>query len=1142
MASRSSQAILAHVHRVAGSCARSEQTDVQLLSHFIESGNEAAFTAMIERHGPMVRDLCRRLLRQESDADDVFQATFLVLLRKAPSIRKYTSLGSWLYGVAYRLACKANRRIARETERENVAVMEHQHDPSIEASWREMWTILDEELSRLSDAYRPALVLCYLQGRTHDEAARQLGWSVRTLRRKLDRGRELLRLRLSRRGVVFPAVLLAAGLCNRAARASISARLLYATARMRCSVAAGNSAGAGGASAKAIGLANGLLQTMAWAPFKLAFGLCLVFTTVLMGTGILALQPFAPQPLPQIPDNADPAVRVRELDHLVETKQQRVDQYGDPLPDGALARLGTTRFRHPHFVTGVAFAPDGKTLASTCCDGAVRLWESNTGKEFRRFTRTPNPILGQGEVTFNGAAITRDGTLLVAIENLDTAHVWDLASGKEVRQLKGRYAFGMALSPDDRTLAIGESGELAGRQVSLWDLATGRLLRVFGARGRPVSALAFSPDGKVLATGESAAVGVQPNQPEFSLSSIRCWDVATGQRLRELKGHTGGVTAVSYSADGTKLLSASHDATLRSWDVATGLEGRSIQVVDNMAGPFFSDDQVKGVNYGGILSAVYSPDGKWIASGSHDGTVHLWDAVTGAELHTLHGHGRGVTTLAFSPDGKRLASGSWDLTIRVWDPLRGKPLQPWQGHDGTVRNLALSPDGRLAAVACEDRTVRVWSLATNQQIHTLRGHTDFVYAVAFASDSRTIFSGSADGTVRIWDCDRGQEARRFSGNGKPIMSLALAEPLGLLATAELHGALHFWDIVSGEQFREVRGMGQGSALQMPSDGKTLATATNKAVYILDTRTGKELRRFEAGVWQHFALSPDGQTLATQRMSEHTIHFWNVATGKEFRTLGDQHWSAGFAGARPFVFSQDARLLARPAENKTIELWEVQTGKVRRRFQGHEGRMGPFACAFSADGKLLVSGGDDTTVLVWDVTRRQETRPERLAERDLQDLWRDLGDVDGEKTDRAIWTLVVLPDQSVPFLDSVLSPTRSIDAKRIQELVADLDSPVFAKRDHATRELDRYGEAVLPALNSALAQSASPELHRRAEPLLNRQRPPSPDQWPALRAVEVLERIGTPAAQRLLEKLAHGAPEALLTKDAASSLGRLRTGH
>jgi hypothetical protein len=332
-------------------------------------------------------------------------------------------------------------------------------------------------------------------------------------------------------------------------------------------------------------------------------------------------------------------------------------------------------------------------------------------------------------------------------------------------------------------------------------------------------------------------------------------------------------------------------------------------------------------------------------------------------------------------------------------------------------------------------------------------------------------------------------------------------------------------------------------LQLSSDGSILAAADQSAVHLLDPATGKELRRFDAS-WPRFALSPDGRMLAIQGDRETQLRIASVATGEEISTLADQDWSPWFAGVARHVFSPDGRLVAEVGKNRTIEFWEVLSGKLRRRFRGHQDQAVIMPLIFTPDGKTLLSGSEDTTVMLWDVARRLEERPDRLSETELKEAWRDLAGDDAEKADRAIWTLAVKEGQSLPLLREHLRPVRAAEPERLTRLIADLDNDEFAVRDRATQELERLGEQAAAGLRLALTQAPSAEARRRVEHLVDRVRglPSGPDLLRTVRAVEVVEHVGTPQARELLETLAGGTPEARLTQEAKASLERLSRRH
>jgi serpin B len=256
-------------------------SDGLLLERFARQRDEAAFEALVDRHGRMVWNVCQRVLSNASDADDAFQATFLVLARKAGSIARHDAVGSWLYGVAYRVALDARARAARRRTHERQAAPLATAQVTDANSWSDVRQVLDEELARLPEKYRVPLVLCYLEGKTNDEAAEQLGWTRGTIAGRLSRARDLLRHRLTRRGLGVTSAGLAAQLADNAASAPVPAALVHPTVKAALSFATAGT----DASALAVALAQGVLRTMFMNRVKIAAAVLAAFVILTAGAG-----------------------------------------------------------------------------------------------------------------------------------------------------------------------------------------------------------------------------------------------------------------------------------------------------------------------------------------------------------------------------------------------------------------------------------------------------------------------------------------------------------------------------------------------------------------------------------------------------------------------------------------------------------------------------------------------------------------------------------------------------------------------------------------------------------------------------------------------------------------------------------------
>jgi RNA polymerase sigma factor (sigma-70 family) len=313
VADRSSDgSVLRYLLRTFRAPEAEELTDGQLLERFVSGQDPAAFDTLMQRHAPLVWGVCRRVVHDPHDAEDAFQAAFMVLVRKAGSLERRDSLASWLYGVAYRIALGANSNAARRRIREQKAAAMLPTQQIDDASWDDLRPVLDAELNRLPEKYRAPLVLCYLEGKTNEQAAKALGWPAGSMSKRLDRGRELLRDRLASRGVALSAAALAMLMAQHAATAAVPAVLTELTGTMAQAMVASGSTLAGAASTQVVSLAEGALQAMFITKLKIAAA-SLAACVMLAGSGLLAQQVLAPQAEPPVPDAAPPTAAAPQI-------------------------------------------------------------------------------------------------------------------------------------------------------------------------------------------------------------------------------------------------------------------------------------------------------------------------------------------------------------------------------------------------------------------------------------------------------------------------------------------------------------------------------------------------------------------------------------------------------------------------------------------------------------------------------------------------------------------------------------------------------------------------------------------------------------------------------------------------------------
>jgi RNA polymerase sigma factor (sigma-70 family) len=295
MVSRELARVVRHLRRLARPADEAARTDAELVKTFAERHDEAAFEALLTRHGPMVLGLCQRLLRNSHDAEDAFQATFLVLVRKAGSLRERDLLGNWLYGVAYRIAVRLRASNARRQARERLDSDRAAGATCPEPRDQELGWLLQEELGRLPDKYRRPVVLCYVEGHTNEEAARQLSWPLGTVKGRLTRARELLRRRLTRRGVQLSSAALAAALSQTPVQA-LPPPLIVSTVKVAQALATGKAAALGGLSPAVLALVQGFLSAARIARATRLTVLAVTLAVLMPGAGLLLSGPVGENP------------------------------------------------------------------------------------------------------------------------------------------------------------------------------------------------------------------------------------------------------------------------------------------------------------------------------------------------------------------------------------------------------------------------------------------------------------------------------------------------------------------------------------------------------------------------------------------------------------------------------------------------------------------------------------------------------------------------------------------------------------------------------------------------------------------------------------------------------------------------------
>src|SRR5271157_837303 len=497
----------------------------------------------------------------------------------------------------------------------------------------------------------------------------------------------------------------------------------------------------------------------------------------------------------------------------------------------------------------------------------------------------------------SSVAFSPDGRLALTGGVDQTARLWDVATGREIRRLEGHSdrVWSVAFSPDGRWALTGGRDDTA----RLWEVATGKEIRRLEGHSDEVLSVAFSPDGRWALTGSAD-------------QTARVWDLATGHEMRRLEGHSNSVTSVAFSPDGRWALTGSWDKTARVWEVATGQE---IRRLEGHSGP--------------VYSVAVSPDGRWALTGSQYNTPRVWDLATGKEIRRLEGHSGPVNSVAFSPDGRWALTGGVDQTARLWDVATGQEIRRLEGHSSNVNSVAFSPDGRWALTGSANKTARVWDLATGHEIRRLEGHSDWVNSVAFSPGGRWALTGSKDQTARVWEVATGREIRRLEVDSEGVASAA-SSPYGRqVLTEEVEGLTVGVESVAFSP--DGRSAPTPGSQQFPGiisvafspDGRwALTGSADQTARVWDLATGHEIRRLEghSNSVTSVAFSPDGRWALTGSWDK-TARVWEVATGHEIRCL-EGHSSS----VNSVAFSPDGRWALTGSEDGTTKLWDAASGR------------------------------------------------------------------------------------------------------------------------------------------------------------------------------------------------------------------------